>query len=172
MGKEMSATVPTEQKPPAFNSPIECGLRSTVLLAAAFPQKLDIQRLVQYDYLLVHSGDIEGGPPSIHPPTPNRSGELIVRRPIIEAGIKMMMTKSIIEYELSSNGILYFAGEWSLAFLGQLASVYTKALKKRAQWVVNEFAEYSDANLSDFMRQRWSNWGAEFELESFIQEPE
>jgi hypothetical protein len=160
------------QKPLAFNSPVECGLRSTVLLTAAFPNKLDIQRLVQYDYLLVHSGDVANGPSSIHPPTPNRSGELLVRRPIIEEGIKMMMTKSIIACELSPRGIFYFAGEWSLAFLDQLVSKYTRDLKNRAEWVVQTFTSYSDSNLSDFMRERWSNWGAEFELESFIQEPE
>lgn len=157
-------------KPLAFNSPMECGLRSAVLLAAAFPSKLDIQRLVQYDYLLVHSGDVDAGPPSIHPPTPNRSGELLVRRPIIEAGIKLMMNKSVIEYELSAKGIYYYAGEWSLAFLDQLVSKYTQQLKNRAEWVVHNFAKYSDEGLMDFMRKRWSNWGAEFELESVIQE--
>lgn len=149
---------------------MECGLRSAVLLAAVFPSKLDIQRLVQYDYLLVHSGDIDAGPPSIHPPTPNRSGELLVRRPIIEAGIKLMMNKSVIEYELSANGIYYFAGEWSLAFLDQLVSKYSQELKNRAEWVVRNFAKYSDEGLMDFMRSRWSNWGAEFELESFVEE--
>jgi hypothetical protein len=168
----MNAT-PTDFKPPlAFNTPMECGLRSAVLLGAAFPTKLDLQRLVQYDYLLVHSGDIAAGPPSIHPPTPNRSGELLVRRPIIEAGIKLMMTKSVVEYELSRNGIVYCAGKWSLAFLDQLVSNYTKDLKNRAEWVVGNFAVYSDDGLLEFMRGKWSNWGAEFEMESFMQEPE
>jgi hypothetical protein len=143
-----------------------------VLLTAAFPEKLDIQRLVQYDYLLVHSGDVENGPSSIHPPTPNRSGELLVRRPIIEEGIRLMMTKSVIQCELSTRGIFYFAGEWSLAFLDVLFSRYTRDLKNRAQWVVKIFGEYSDSELSDFMRSRWSNWGSEFELESLIQDSE
>ena len=168
----MNSPESIQSKPLAFNSPMECGLRSTVLLSASFPSKLDIQRLVQYDYLLVHSGDVEHGPASIHPPTPNRSGELLVRRPIIEAGIKLMMTKSIIEYELSSNGIFYFAGEWALAFLNQLFSKYTNDLRNRAQWVAQTFTSYSESQLSEFMRRRWSHWGAEFELESFIQEPD
>ena len=142
-----------------FNSPLECGLRSAVLLAEAFPQRLDIQRLVHYDYLLVHSGDVAGGPASIHPPTPHRSGELLVRRPIIESGVKLMMSKSIIECEFSTHGIMYLAGEWSLEFINGLEAEYAQSLKERAKWVVAQFALYSDTELSDFMRRNWSNWG-------------
>lgn len=151
-----------------FNSPLECGLRSAVLLADAFPQRFDIQRLVHYDYLLVHSGDIANGPASIHPPTPHRSGELLVRRPMIEAGVKLMMSKSIIECEFSTQGIQYLAGDWALEFLGCLQTEYTKMIKDRSKWVVERFAGHSDDDLSAFMRTNWSNWGAEFEFESFL----
>ena len=71
----MTSTVPVS----LFNSPLECGLRAVVLLVECSPQELDIQRLVNYDYLLVHSGDING-PPSLHPDSPLRSGELLVKR--------------------------------------------------------------------------------------------
>lgn len=155
-----------------FNSPLECGLRSAVLLAQAFPQKIDIQRLVQYDYLLVHSGDVANGPTSIHPPTPHRSGELLVRRPLIEFGIKLMMSKSIIECEFSTCGILYFAGDWSIEFLESLGSEYTQSIKDRATWVVQQFSHYSDENLTSFMRSNWSHWGAEFEFEALVRRAE
>jgi hypothetical protein len=155
-----------------FNSPLECGLRSAVLLAQAFPQKLDIQRLVHYDYLLVHSGDVIGGPPSIHPATPHRSGELLVRRPLIEAGVKLMMSKSVIECEFSTNGISYFAGEWSLFFLDSLKTEYVESIKQRAKWVVKHFAAYKDDDLTVFIRNNWSNWGAEFEFESLVRRAE
>ena len=58
-----------------FNSPVELGLRALMLLAESHPKPLDIQRLVILDYLLVHSGDLEGGPESLHPPSPLRAGE-------------------------------------------------------------------------------------------------
>ena len=151
-----------------FNSPLECGLRCAVLLAAAYPAKLDIQRIVNYDYLLVHSGDVANGPSSIHPPTPHRSGELLVRRPTVEGGIRLMMSKSIIECEFSMTGILYFAGEWSVAFLNGLNSKYASEIKQRAQWVIQHFALYEDAELTKFMRQNWSVWGAEFEFEALV----
>jgi len=156
----------------AFNSPVECGLRSAILLAEAFPQMIDLQRLIQYDYLLVHSGDVADGPPSIHPATPNRSGELLIRRPLIESGIKLMMSKAIIECELSSKGIRYLAGDWSVPFLSALTADYTEALKERATWVIQNFGQYSDAALTDYMRKNWSHWGSEFEFEALLEEAE
>ncbi len=54
-----------------FNSPLETGIRSLSILVAAYPASLDIQRLVEMDYLVVHSGDA-GGPESLHVPLPRR----------------------------------------------------------------------------------------------------
>ena len=148
-----------------FNSPLECGLRAVVLLVAVYPKELDLQRLVNYDYLLVHSGDV-GGPPSLHPAGPHRSGELLVKRPILEAGVSLMMTKSIIECVFSHAGIGYLAGNWSLSFLAGIESPYGRALRERAAWVAQTFEALSDDDLRAFMAQRWSAWGAEFELQA------
>ena len=79
-----------------FNSPLECGLRSLALLAAAGPTAYDLQRLVFYDYLLVHSADVPGGPESIHPPTPLRSGEALVRRHWVERGLLLMISRELV----------------------------------------------------------------------------
>lgn len=150
--------------PSLYNTPLECGLRSVVILLEIFPQRVDLQRLVQYDYLLVHSADVPNGPSSIHPATPNRAGEMLVRRPIIENGIQMMMTKSLIECEFSSEGIRYYAGEWAVTFIGRLESRYTAELRMRAEWAARRFEDYSDDRLNQFMRDNWAVWGAEFEF--------
>ncbi|MFM9959999.1 MAG: ABC-three component system middle component 2 [Planctomycetaceae bacterium] len=41
-----------------FNSALESGLRALCVLYEAFPQSFDTQRLVFFDYLVVHSGDV------------------------------------------------------------------------------------------------------------------
>src|SRR5579862_5090182 len=79
-----------------FNTPLECGLRCAALLLATYPSTCDLQRLVQYEYLLVHSGDVRQGPPSLHPAAPHRSGELLVRRALIERGILFMMSRQVV----------------------------------------------------------------------------
>ncbi len=145
-----------------FNTPLESGLRSTALLVAAFPSACDLQRLVQYDYLVVHSGDVEDGPPSIHPATPHRSGELLVRRSLVEAGLEFMVQKAVVERTFAGPGIGYSAGEYAVMFLGTLTSDYVKQLRARASWVIQRFQVLSDNDLTTFMRARWAHWGAEF----------
>ena len=145
-----------------FNTPIECGLRSAVLLLAAFPSSCDLQRLVQYDYLIVHSGDVPGGPPSIHPATPHRAGELLVRRNLVQLGIEFMTERQVIEQAFTSKGIEYVAGEFSVVFVDSLKSEYTQKLRERAAWIVENFQSLPDEQLTAFMRDHWSQWGTEF----------
>lgn len=70
-----------------FNSPVESGLRACVLLYSLFPIASSLQRLVVLDYMLIHSDDVPDGPPGLHPKTPYRSGELLVRRDTLHRGI-------------------------------------------------------------------------------------
>jgi len=58
-----------------FNTPLECGLRMLFVLSACSPTKLDLQRLITYDYLIVHSGDVADSPDSLHPAVPFRGTE-------------------------------------------------------------------------------------------------
>lgn len=74
-----------------FNSPLETGIRSLAILAAGHPVTFDLQRLVEMDYLVVHSGDANG-PESLHAALPLRAGELLVRRELIEKGLLLMMS--------------------------------------------------------------------------------
>jgi hypothetical protein len=152
-----------------FNTPLESGLRSVALLLAAYPKACDVQRLVQYDYLIVHSGDVEGGPPSIHPATPHRAGELLVRRTLVEAGLEFMIRKAVVERTFTSNGIGYSAGEYAVVFLDSLSTDYVKKLRSRADWVVRRFQELPDPELAAYMKARWSQWGAEFINAAFME---
>lgn len=151
-----------------FNTPLECGMRCAALLLASYPGACDLQRLVQYEYLLVHSGDVPGGPPSIHPPTPHRSGELLVRRGLVERGVLFMMSKHVVCRRLSHDGITYIAGDLALPLFDSLQSSYANSLRKRAAWVCDKFSRMSGHAVDQFMRDHWANWGAEFTREAFV----
>jgi len=153
-----------------FNTPLESGLRSAALLLAAFPKACDLQRLVQYDYLVVHSGDVEDGPPSIHPATPHRSGELLVRRTLVEAGLEFMVKKAVVERTFTGHGIGFSAGEYAVVFLDSLTSGYVKQLRDRADWVIRRFQDLPDAALAAYMKARWTQWGAEFVNAALVDE--
>ena len=150
-----------------FNSSIECGLRSLVLLEHAFPLEYDLQRLVFYDYLLVHSGDA-GGPESIHPATPHRSGEVLVKRQMLEQGLLLMMSRNLVVRKYDSTGILYSASDTATPFLDSLQSRYVGLLKKRANWVIKVFNDLDDKTLEQFFYVNLDRWGGEFEKEALL----
>jgi hypothetical protein len=151
-----------------FNTPLECGLRCGALLVAAQPARCDLQRLVQYEYLLVHSGDIRQGPPSLHPAAPHRAGELLVRRGLVERGLLFMMSRQLVCRELSERGISYFAGDAALPFYDALGASYTRQIRQRARWVIERFGPVPDDSLDGFMRKNWTNWGSEFTREFLV----
>jgi ABC-3C biological conflict system middle component len=153
-----------------FNTPLECGLRCVALLLAAHPRRWDLQRIVQGEYLLVHSGDVTGGPPSLHPSAPQRAGELLVRRGLVERALLFMLSRQLICRSLSNDGIQYFAGENGLPFFDALQSPYSRSLLSRAKWVVETFGNMPGSELDEYMRSHWSDWGSEFARELFVRE--
>ena len=153
-----------------FNSPLECGLRALALLVAAKPSTCDLQRMVFYDYLLVHSGDVPEGPESIHPATPLRSGEALVRRDWIECGLLLMISRELVARTFSKRGIMYEASPIAATFLGYMEQPYTKKLQERAKWVVARFGSYSDQQLVQFFKENLDRWGGEFIREELLED--
>lgn len=151
-----------------FNSPIETGLRSLCVLTAGFPTPCSLQRLVIFDYLLVHSDDIPGGPPGLHPQTPHRSGEILVRRGLLQAGLLLYQSRGLIETVYTNEGVFFAGTEHSAAFLDALSASYVLGLRDRANWVVERFGPLTDSALDALVRDHIGQWGAEFALESVL----
>ena len=87
-----------------FNSPLESGVRSLIILLNTYPKPIDIQLIVELDYFVLHSADI-GGPSSLHAALPYRSGELLIRRGLIENGLMLFISRGLVERVMSSEGI-------------------------------------------------------------------
>lgn len=155
-----------------FNTPIETGLRCLFALDEADGEAFDLQRLVSYDYLLVHSGDVEGGPASLHPAVPFRGGELLVKRQLVLSGLDEMFAKELVEKKFETRGIYYRANALTGAFLKLLVSTYSSALRERAAWVVSHFSSYRDDELEAYMTENVGRWGAEFDQLTAIKELE
>jgi hypothetical protein len=149
-----------EQSP--FNSSLESGVRSVVILNSLFPDSVDLHRLVDFDYLVVHSGDA-GGPESLHAPLPMRAGELLVRSDIIEKGIILMMSRGLLNRIVTVSGIEYIASEKSNSFVSNLASPYLVKLINRAEWVVEKFGESSEEELKGVIRGFFDHWTTKFQ---------
>lgn len=148
--------------PKLFNGPIEAGLRSLIVLLEAYPNGLDLQRLVVLDYLLIHSGDITEGPESIHPPAPLRAGEVAVRRGLIEQGLYLYASRGLISRQLNSEGIIYLAEDSAAMFLDTMTSGYVRNLRKRAEWVFGNFGLLPDKELEAVLNESLGRWRTEF----------
>jgi len=147
-----------------FNSPLECGIRAIANLSASFPSEYDLQRLLHLDYLIVHSSDGSDGSKSssIHPPTPYRFSELVVRRSFVDRGIKLMASRALVTPIYSKHGIRYRASEETIPFLDSLCSRYVDELQVASRVVAEKFSDFSDAQLTTWVHERMGNWGTEF----------
>jgi hypothetical protein len=146
-----------------FNSPIETGMRALILLATAYPAQFDLQRLLEYDYMMVHTGDVDG-PPSIHPPLPLRSGELLVRRQLIERGLMLMISRGLVSRHATKDGFMYQAEDDAGPFLDALTVEYLDDLKNRANWVVDRFRDMSDQEIRFMLTRVYDQWSREFQI--------
>lgn len=145
-----------------FNSPLETGIRSLVVLVAAYPESFDLERLVEMDYLVVHSGDADG-PESLHVALPMRAGELLVRRGLIENGLLLMTSRNLIQRMPAEDGFVYIAGDVAAPFLALLTSTYTHKLKERALWVVERFADVTTSEIRQITHRLFENWSSQFQ---------
>jgi len=145
-----------------FNSPLETGLRALAILVSSYPSSFDLQRLVDFDYIVVHSGDL-GGPTSMHAPLPQRASELVVRREIVDAGLTLMMSRGLVARLATADGIQFIATDRASSFLGALSSSYTLQLKDRAEWIASNFAHLGHEQMRGAMRDILKEWSIQFQ---------
>lgn len=158
----MGQIEPPRRRPRIFNTPFETGLRSVVILTACYPEMLGLNRLVVFDHLVVHTEDI-GGPPSMHPKDRSRAAEILVRRGLVNSGLSLMQTRSLVARVVTPAGFRYRAGEEAGSFIDMLSSAYINALKDRAVWLINSIQPMSDEELSQLVQSRMDEWEPEFQ---------
>ncbi len=143
-----------------FNSSLEAGVRSLAILVAAYPESYDLQRVVEMDYLVVHSGDV-GGPDSLHAPLPLRAGELLVRQGLIEKGLLLMLSRGLVSRVQDESGFIYIAAEPAAPFISSLTAIYSRRLVVCAQWAVDHFAEISTEEVRKITHRFFERWGSQ-----------
>lgn len=145
-----------------FNTPLETGIRSVAILVAAHPSAFDLQRLVEMDYLVVHSGDA-GGPESLHAALPLRAGELLVRRELIESGLMLMMSRGLVQRLPAMDGITYSASEAAGPYLASLTAEYSIKLRERAVWAADRFADVPTEEIRRITHRFFERWSSQFQ---------
>lgn len=142
-----------------FNSSLEIALRALFLLAASAPTNQSVQKLIYFDYLTIHSNDVEGGPSSMHPPVPHRTGEWLMRRDTLEKSLGLLIQRELASVVFDESGIYFSATELTHAFVEYFQSDYAELLKERTAWVIDKFGSLTDEELAKFMNSHIAVWG-------------
>ena len=166
MGSSLDLT--EERDPQIFNTPLELGTRSLFILGAAYPHPLNLSRLITYDYLMLHSNDVEEGPPSLHPPIPHRTTEMLVKYEILQKGLLILISKELAEITFSPTGFDYKATESGFKMIEYYTSEYAKKLNILSTWVIENFSKYKDRELQDYINANFEIWGGEFTNEALV----
>lgn len=145
-----------------LNGSLEMGLRVSAVLTAAFPHSLDVSRLVLLDHAVLHSGDL-GGPASIHPDLPIKSGELGIKREWISRGLDFACRVGLAEGLPTAQGIEFRASEDAPGLLSLMTSQYYVALAERTNWAVDYFADLNDEALRAHMSEVFGHRSEEFD---------
>lgn len=148
--------------PLVFNGPVEFGIRSALILVAAYPHALDLQRILVLDYVMVHSGDIVGGPNSLHAPSPMRGGEISIRRGLVEQGLQLLASRGLVKRTFEKEGILYQAKDLTNLYISSMHGAYFEALKIRSLWAVSLTETMNGDEINHFLQQSTSAWKTEF----------
>lgn len=150
-----------------FNSTLETGIRALVVLEALYPRHCDLLEITWLDHLVVHTGDLDGQdvPESLHPALPNRAGELLVRRQLVEKSLRLMQQVHLVELFETEDGIAFGASEDAPSYLDLLQAPYSLALKERAKWMADRFAGMQTAEIRALIEGRIGRWTADFRAE-------
>ncbi len=148
-----------------FNSLLETGVRAVVFLNQAHPMAFDLIEMTWLDYLIVHTGDI-GGPDSIHPDLPYRSGELLVRRTLIKDALDLMRRLHLITLLSNEKGIQYVATEQSYPFIKLLETSYNKRLIMASDWLVQYILINGLEKIHELITNQIGKWNIEFQTQN------
>lgn len=149
-----------------FNSALETGIRALVVLEAFHPRRCDLTEMTWLDHLVVHTADVDHDSPlSLHPEIPNRAGELLVRRRLVEHSLRLMHQVHLVDIEDTEEGVVFVASQEAPSFLDMLQAPYTVALKRRAEWLAGRFSGLSAAEIKSVIEDRIGKWTAEFQVE-------
>jgi len=154
----------SKRKTELFNSDVEVGMR-VLLIINNVNGSIDLDRLLVYDYLCLHTFDFKG-PKSLHPPIPNRNIELVIKRERINRALKLLIVKELIKVKPLKNGIYYSKNDLTSSFLDYVKAPYKFEYEARVKWVMDNFSSFSDTKLKLFVEKNIGKWINEFSTET------
>lgn len=155
-----------ERNTKLFNSPMEIGLRTLFVLNQFGEIALSIDKLIFFDYFLIHAGDISKKQKSIHPKYPFRSSEIIIKRELLNSAIMQLVRKELIEIHYQHDGIFYTISNIGRSLINYFESEYAELLNESSQWIYKNYKDKTEEELQASFKRNMKKWGGEFANES------
>jgi len=152
-----------------LNSPLELGVRALVLLTAAYPASVTLDKITVMDHYLLHSGDLDG-PESIAPALSTRGGETSVKRSVLEHGLQLMVRAGLVDLRPAADGLRFQASESAAPFLQLIRSSYIGQLREVAGWVVSVTALLAPENVRTELTKIAGQWALEVQADGATDE--
>lgn len=151
-----------------YNSPLEVALRTLVLLNNAPADTFDKDRLVIFDYFILHARDLDERQKNLHPSLPFRSSEIIIRRKLIIEGLEMLVSRGLVNIIHNKEGIFYQSNQMTELFLELMNSNYSIKLKNLSEWALSNYGKLNTQQLASLVNEGIQLWGSEFEFEALV----
>lgn len=141
-----------------FNNTVETALRTLSVLDSMYPRSIDLELLVCLDYICVHSADFFEGIQSLHPENPNRTGEVLVRRAIIEDALNFLHARHLIHVSYRPSGIEYMAADLATSFLDRVSAPYSKTLVARTVLIAQRLRQTDSTAITRMVKEKTFNY--------------
>lgn len=133
-----------------YNTPIELGIRASILLNYLSPNYATINKISYLDYIAIYSKNYTGSK-SLHPEVPMHQMEFILRYDALKSGLLQMIKKGIINTEVINSEIYYCKGENNFSFIHLLDNKYHMDLLFKCQIVAEKFGHLSENSLYELI---------------------
>ena len=86
-----------------------------------------------------------------------------MRRGLIESGLRLMISRSLVRRDFHVQGFLYSADDSAASFIDNMKSPYIVTLRDRAKWVATTFDMLNTDEVDSIVRRLFESWTIEFQ---------
>lgn len=145
-----------------YNSKQEIGCRILLILVCT-KKKMQAETISVYDYFSVHIDDIFSELPCLHPSNPNHSSELVVRKLMIREALSFLVSKGLVQIELSEVGICYYADKFSEDISKLMDCNYSRKYVEYVRRVDGFFGQKTEYEINKYAGNNIGNWKSSLE---------
>lgn len=158
-----------ERKIKILNGTLDVALRLLAILTTCKSQMTE-ERIAIYSYFVIHLADLRNTEKSAHPDIPFRYNGYMKSREVIQSAITYLISKGLVECDLRSKEIKYYATDMGCALYENIGGEYKDLLVVNIIKVNKSLSSMSDLQLSNIVMRNLHNWGSEFEYESILRD--